>query len=81
MKDFLKLHLKEGKEVIFNNERTFTDDLRSAECTFGNGGIQRLSKCYRIHFNGVIFSYKRFDSFFRKFSQLKSDYNLELKSW
>lgn len=36
MKDFLKQHLKEGKEITFDNERTFTDDFRSMECTFRN---------------------------------------------
>lgn len=73
MKDFLKDNLKKGKEIIFDNERTFTDDFRSLECTFSNG--------FNIFFNGANFNFKTFDAFFKKFEQLKRDWNLELKSW
>ena len=81
MKDFLKQHLKEGKEIIFDNETTFTDDFRSMECTFRSEPLNSWANGFNIHFNGANFSFKTFDAFFKKFMQLKTDWNLELKSW
>lgn len=81
MKDFLKQHLKEGKEIIFDNERTFTDDFRSMECTFRNETKNASANGFKISFNGANFRFKTFDAFFKKFEQLKTDFNLELKSW
>jgi hypothetical protein len=33
----LKQLLKSGRVVVFDNEATFTDDFRSAECSFRDG--------------------------------------------
>ena len=81
MKDFLKQQLKKGKEIIFDNERTFTDDFRSMECIFRNETKNTWANGFNISFNGKIFSFKTFDAFFKKFTQLKNDWNLELKKW
>jgi hypothetical protein len=81
MKAFLKQHLKEGKKIIFNNEKTFTDDYRSMECTFNNESKNTWANGFIIEFNGIFFSFKTFNTFFKKFIQLKTDWNLELKSW
>lgn len=85
MKQFLKQHLKEGKEIIFNNEKwcedTFSDDFRIAECTFRNENKNTWANGYKISFNGAYYSYKTFDAFLKKLTQLKKDWNLELKSW
>ncbi len=81
MKQFIKQNLKEGKEIIFDNERTFIDDFRSAELTFRNEVKNTWANGFQITFNGKLFSFKTFDAFFKKFEQLKNDFNLELKSW
>jgi len=81
MKKFLMNNLKQGKEVVFDNERTFTDDFRSMECTFNDDPKHTWANGFKISFNGAIFSFKTFNAFFKKFNQLKSDFNLELKSW
>jgi hypothetical protein len=81
MKDFLKQHLSQGKEIIFDNERTFTDDYRSMECTFRNEKRNAWANGYNISFIGSYYTYKTFHAFFKKFEQLKNDWNLELKSW
>ena len=81
MKDFLKQNLKKGKEIIFDNERTFTDGFLSMECTFRNEAKNAWANGFKISFNGANFSFKTFDAFFKKFEQLKTDFNLELKSW
>jgi len=73
MKQFLKQNLKEGKEIIFDNETTFTDDFRSMECS--------LKKDFQIRFNGAFSTFKTFDAFFKKFEQIKQDWNLQLKSF
>jgi len=81
MKNFLKQHLQEGKEIIFDNEKTFTDDFKSMECTFRNEAKNTWANGFKIEFNGALFSFKTFDAFFKKFTQLKTGWNLELKSW
>jgi len=81
MKNFLKQHLKEGKEIIFDNERTFTYDFMSMECSLRNETKESWANGFKIRFNGANFSFKTFGAFFKKFNQLKEDYNLELKSW
>jgi hypothetical protein len=81
MKDFLKQNLKEGKEIIFDNEGTFTDDFRSMECSFRNETRNAWANGFKISFNGANFSFKTFDAFLKKFNQLKNDWSLELKSW
>ena len=81
MKDFLKQNLKERKEIIFYNERNFTDDFRSMKCTFRNETKNAWANGFNISFNGANYSFKTFDAFFKKFTQLKNDWNLELKSW
>ena len=79
MKKILKRQLSQGKEVVFDNERTFTDDYRSMECTFRNQIQNSWANGYNISFNGAYFTYKTFDAFFKKLEQLKNDFNLELK--
>jgi len=81
MKDFLKNNLKEGKTIVFNNESTFTDDFRIMECSFRNESRNTWANGFNISFNGVSFTYKTFNAFFKKFEQLKKDWNLQLKSW
>ena len=81
MKEFLKNNLKEGKEIIFDNERTFIDDFRRMECAFKKDNKNAWANGFKIHFNGESFSFKTFDAFFRKFEKIKSNWNLELKSW
>ena len=81
MKEFLKHNLRQGKEIIFDNEKTFTEDYRSIECTFRNEKKNTWANGYNISFNGAYFTYKTFDAFFKKVNQLINDWNLELKSW
>lgn len=81
MKEFLKNNLKEGKEITFYNESTFTDDFRSMELTFTNEPKNQWANGFHISFNGANFTYKTFNAFFKKFIQLKNYWNLELKSW
>lgn len=73
--------LRSGKEVIFDNERTFKDDFRSANCTFRDEPVNAWANGFIIDFNGERSTFRRFDEFERKLEQLKSDWNLELKSW
>ncbi len=78
----LKELLKSGKVVVFDNERTFTDDFRSAECSFIDEAVNAWGNGFKIEFNGaIVVSSTRFDVFERKLNQLKEDWNLELKSW
>lgn len=78
----LKQLLKSGKVVVFDNETTFTDDFRSAECSFRDEPVNAWANGFKIEFNGaVVVSSTRFDVFERKLEQLKKDWNLELKSW
>jgi formylmethanofuran dehydrogenase subunit E-like metal-binding protein len=78
----LKQLLKSGKVVVFDNETTFTDDFRSAECSFRDEQINAWANGFKIEFNGaVVVSSTRFDVFERKLEQLKKDWNLQLKSW
>lgn len=81
MKEFLKRNLKNGNEIIFDNERTFIDKFFSMECSFRDETKNTWANGFKIIFNGANFSFKTFDAFFKKFNQLKADYNLELKSW
>lgn len=83
MKEFLKihLHLNPHKEIVFNNERIFTDNFMSMECVFINNSKHTWVNGYKINFNGVVFSFKTFNAFFKKFTQLKNDWGLELKSY
>jgi hypothetical protein len=74
----LKKQLKQGKELVFDNEKTFTDDFRSMECAFETK--RSWANGFRISFNGAIFSFKTFGAFFKKFTQLKNDWNLEMKT-
>ena len=78
----LKQLLKSGKIVVFDNETTFTDDFRSAECSFRDESVNSWANGFKIDFNGaVVVSSTRFDVFERKLEQLKKDWNLQLKSW
>jgi len=80
----LKELLKSGKEVVFNNERTFNTDegFRVALCSFRDEARNSLANGFKIEFNGaIVVSSTRFDVFERKLEQLKKDWNLELKSW
>jgi formylmethanofuran dehydrogenase subunit E-like metal-binding protein len=78
----LKQLLKSGKVVVFDNETTFTDDFRSAECSFRDEALNAWANGFKIEFNGaVVVSSTRFDVFERKLEQLKKDWNLQLKSW
>ena len=78
----LKQLLKSGRVVVFNNETTFTDDFRSAECSFRDEPVNAWANGFKIEFNGaVVVSSTRFDVFERKLEQLKKDWNLQLKSW
>ena len=78
----LKELLRLGKTVVFDNERTFTDDFRSAECTFRDEKLNAWANGFKIEFNGqIVVSSTRFDVFERKLEQLRKDWNLELKSW
>lgn len=83
MKEFLKFHLRLNphKEIVFDNERIFTDNFMSMECVFINDSKHTWLNGYKINFNGVVFSFKTFDAFFKKFTQLKNDWGLELKSY
>lgn len=81
MENIIKQSLKDGKEIIFDNERTFTDDFRSAECSFRNDNKNTWANGFKISFNGALFSFKTFNAFFKKLEQLRSDFNLELKKW
>ena len=49
--EFLKRNLKLGKTITLDNERTFTDDFRSAECTFQENARNSWSNCFKIEFN------------------------------
>ncbi len=78
----LKQLLRSGKTVVFDNERTFEDDFRSAECTFRDEPTHTWANGFQIEFNGFIVVHStRFDVFERKLEQLKKGWNLELKSW
>lgn len=81
MKELLKQSLKDGKEVIFDNERAFTDDFRSMECSIRDEARNSWANGFKIHFNGANFTFKTFNAFFKKVEQLKDNFNLELKSW
>ena len=60
MKEFLKihLHLNPHKEIVFDNERIFTDNFMSMECVFINDSKHTWLNGYKIYFNGVVFSFK-----------------------
>ncbi len=77
----LKQLLKSGKEVVFDNETTFIDNFRSANCTFRDEPVNSWSNGFVIDFNGKRLTFRRFDEFERELERLKKDYNLELKSW
>ena len=83
MKEFLKfhLHLKPCEEIVFNNEKNISDNFMSMECVFINNSKHTWVNGYKIYFNGVVFSFKTFNAFFKKFTQLKNDWCLELKSY
>lgn len=78
----MKQLLMNGKVVVFDNERTFTDDFMSAECSFRDSPVNAWANGFKIEFNGqIVVNSTRFDVFLRKLEQLKKDWNLELKSW
>jgi hypothetical protein len=78
----LKQLLKSGKVVVFDNETTFINGFRSAECSFRDEPVNAWANGFKIEFNGaVVVSSTRFDVFERKLEQLKKDWNLQLKSW
>jgi hypothetical protein len=81
MKDFLKQNLQNGKEISFNNESTFTDGISTMDCRFINDKLNNWRNGFHIDFNGEHFSFKTFNAFFKKFEQLKNDFELQLKSW
>jgi hypothetical protein len=81
MKDFLKQNLKNGNEITFDNESTFTDTLHIMECRFIDDKRNSWRNGFKISFNGALFSFKTFNAFFKKFEQLKNDFDLQLKSW
>ena len=78
----LKKLLKDGQTIIFDseqfNERTQTDDFRSAECSFRNEATNTWANGFEIRFNGAFFTFKTFNAFEKKLNQLKFDFNLEL---
>ena len=58
----LKQLLKSGKVVVFDNETTFNDDFRSAECSFRDEPVNAWANGFKIEFNGeVVVSSTRFD--------------------
>lgn len=77
----IKNEIKKGKEIIFDNEMTFTDNFISMECNFKIDKKNNWANGFNIQFNGKLFSFKTFDAFFKKFSQLKKDFNLDLKTF
>jgi hypothetical protein len=81
LEDLLKENFKNGRTAIFSNERTASDDLRIMTCSFRDEPINTWANGFNIEFNGANFSFKTFKAFFKKFNQLKADWNLELHSW
>lgn len=77
----LKELLRSGKEVSFDNERTFKDDFRSAICSFRDEPVNAWANGFNIDFNGKRFTFRRFDEFKRELERLKNEWGLELKSW
>lgn len=81
MKALLKESIKHGKTVVFDNETTYTDTYLRMEVFFVKDCLNQWVNGYRIEFNGKSFIYKTFTAFFKKVSQLKNDFSLQLKSW
>ena len=79
--DLLKDNFKNGKKATFTNQITSPDDLRIMTCSFRDEPTNTWANGFNIEFNGANFSFKTFKAFFKKFNQLKSDWNLELHSW
>ncbi|WP_026715219.1 hypothetical protein [Flavobacterium daejeonense] len=78
----LKEVLKSGKEVVFDNERTFNSDdgFRVALCSFRDESRNSWANGFKIEFNGaIVVSSTRFNVFKKKLEQLIKDWNLELK--
>ena len=78
--DNLKKILKSGATVIFNNEKTAQDNFITLECTYKNEALNSWANGFKIDYDRGYFSYKTFNAFYKKFEQLKNNFNLELIS-